>query len=67
LDLAEHDSAQIAFGMTQCDILKISDNEIQWFTGEEDFDAGIMMICGTLMAISAMGACMIVASKKLNF
>ncbi len=32
---------QIAFGMTQCDILKISDNEIQWFTGEEDFDAGI--------------------------
>ena len=22
-------------------VLKISDNEIQWFTGEEDFDAGI--------------------------
>ncbi len=32
---------QVAFGLSQCDILKISDNEIQWFTGEEDFDAGI--------------------------
>ena len=32
---------QIAFGMTQCDILKISDNEIQWFTGLEDYDEGI--------------------------
>jgi fructokinase len=35
---------QIAFGMTQCDIMKISDNEIQWFTGEEDFDAGIRVL-----------------------
>lgn len=32
---------QVAFGLTQCDVLKISDNEIQWFTGEEDYDAGI--------------------------
>lgn len=32
---------QTAYGLSQCDILKISDNEIQWFTGEEDFDAGI--------------------------
>lgn len=32
---------QAAYGFSQCDILKISDNEIQWFTGEEDFDAGI--------------------------
>ncbi len=30
-----------AYGFSVCDILKISDNEIQWFTGEEDFDAGI--------------------------
>ena len=35
---------RIAFGMTQCDILKISDNEIQWFTGEEDYDAGIRIL-----------------------
>ena len=29
---------QAAYGFTQCDVLKISDNEIQWFTGEEDYD-----------------------------
>lgn len=32
---------QVAYGLSQCDILKISDNEIRWFTGEENFDAGI--------------------------
>lgn len=32
---------QAAYGFSQCHILKISDNEIQWFTGEEDFDAGV--------------------------
>ena len=31
---------QIAWGLGQCDILKISDNEIVFMTGEEDFDAG---------------------------
>ena len=40
----EEAKEQIAFGMTQCDILKISDNEIQWFTGEEDYDAGIRVL-----------------------
>lgn len=43
----EEAKEQIAFGMTQCDILKISDNEIQWFTGEEDFDAGIRVLQDT--------------------
>ncbi len=32
---------QAAYGFSRCDVLKISDNEIQWFTGEEDYDAGI--------------------------
>lgn len=32
---------QTAYGLSRCDILKISDNELQWFTGEQDFDAGI--------------------------
>ena len=32
---------QVEYGLSQCDILKISDNEIQWFTGEKDFDKGI--------------------------
>lgn len=37
---------QVAYGLGQCDILKISDNEIQWFTGEEDYDAGIAKLRG---------------------
>ncbi|MBQ5950597.1 MAG: carbohydrate kinase [Lachnospiraceae bacterium] len=32
---------QIDFGMSQCDVMKIADNEVQWFTGKEDFDEGI--------------------------
>lgn len=35
---------QILFGMAHCDILKISDNEITWLTGETDFDAGVRWI-----------------------
>ncbi len=35
---------QTAYGFSQCDILKISDNEIRWFTGEEDFDKGIQKL-----------------------
>lgn len=35
---------QTAYGMEQCDILKISDNEVQWFTGLEDYDEGIAHI-----------------------
>lgn len=35
---------QTAYGVSQCDVLKISDNEIQWFTGEEDYDAGIQKL-----------------------
>jgi fructokinase len=31
---------QILYGMKHCRILKISDNEIQWLTGEEDYDRG---------------------------
>lgn len=35
---------QIRYGLGHCDILKISDNEIQWLTGEEDFDRGIAVL-----------------------
>ncbi len=38
LDLARE---QVLYGLGQCDILKISDNEIQWLSGLEDYDAGI--------------------------
>ena len=32
------------YGMKYCDILKISDNELVWFTGEEDYEKGIAII-----------------------
>ena len=32
---------QFAYGMQFCDVLKISDNEIQWFTGKEDYEEGV--------------------------
>lgn len=35
---------QVRYGMGQCDILKISDNEIQWLTGEEDYTKGIQKV-----------------------
>lgn len=38
---------QFAYGMGYCDVLKISDNEIQWFTGEEDYDKGIRILQDT--------------------
>lgn len=41
LDLAKE---QVDYGLRQCDVLKISDNEIQWFTGKEDFDEGIKVL-----------------------
>jgi fructokinase len=43
-DSLEHAKEQIHWGLGQCDILKISDNEIQWLTGEEDFTAGVQKI-----------------------
>lgn len=42
-DLAEA-RKQIAFGLENCHILKISDNEVQWLTGETDYDKGIYAI-----------------------
>lgn len=37
---------QVLYGLGQCDILKISDNEIQWLTGKEDFTEGVQWIQG---------------------
>jgi len=34
----------VEYGIANCDILKISDNEIIWFTGLEDFDAGLDLL-----------------------
>ena len=38
LDLAKE---QMEYGLSMCDILKISDNEIQFVSGKEDYDEGI--------------------------
>lgn len=35
---------QAAYGMQFCDVLKISDNEIKWFTGKEDCEEGVRAI-----------------------
>ncbi len=35
---------QVCYGLSQCDILKISDNEIQWLTGYEDYSKGVEWI-----------------------
>jgi fructokinase len=35
---------QVLYGLGQCDVLKISDNEIQWLTGKEDFTEGVKWI-----------------------
>ena len=35
---------QVLYGLAHCHILKISDNEIQWLTGEEDYTAGVNWI-----------------------
>lgn len=35
---------QVLYGLGYCDVLKISDNEIQWLTGEEDYTKGVEWI-----------------------
>ena len=41
MDLARE---QVEYGLGMCDILKISDNEIVWLTGEEDYSVGVKKI-----------------------
>lgn len=36
--------AQIAWGLGQCDVLKIADNELEFMTGQTDFDKGAAML-----------------------
>lgn len=43
-DSLENAKKQVVCGLQYCDVLKISDNEIQWFTGEEDYDKGIKIL-----------------------
>ena len=43
-DSLDHAKEEIRWGLGTCDILKISDNEIQWLTGRKDFTEGVAEI-----------------------
>lgn len=43
-DSLEVAKEQVRYGLSVCDILKISDNEILWLTKEDDYDAGIHLV-----------------------
>lgn len=43
-DSLEEAREQVHFGLSVCDVLKISDNEIVWLTGKEDYTEGIREI-----------------------
>ncbi len=36
--------AQISWGLSQCDVLKIADNELEFMTGQTDFDKGAAIL-----------------------
>jgi len=39
-DSLDHAREEISWGLAQCDVVKIADDELLFMTGEEDFDAG---------------------------
>ena len=43
-DSLDEAKKQIAWGLGQCDVLKIADNEIEFMTGETDFDRGAAIL-----------------------
>ncbi len=43
-DSLEEAKTQIAYGLSKCDILKISDNEVEFMTGTSDYAKGAAMI-----------------------
>lgn len=43
-DSLEIAKEQILYGLAYCDVLKISDNEIEWLTEESDYDEGVRWI-----------------------
>ena len=49
---------QVLYGLGHCQILKISDNEIQWLTGEESYTKGVEKIrreCSIPLILVSMG------------
>lgn len=43
-DALENARTQIGYGLAHCDILKITDNELEFMTGETDFDKGAAIL-----------------------
>lgn len=43
-DSLDNARKQVEKGLEYCNVLKISDNEIQWLTGEEDYSDGVQKI-----------------------
>lgn len=35
---------QVEYGLAHCDVLKIADNELVWFTGEDDYDKAMAIL-----------------------
>lgn len=63
---------QFDYGMQYCDILKISDNELQWFTGEQDLEKGIAIlkeryaISLILLTLGKEGSCAYYGGRKVT-
>lgn len=68
----EEAKEQVAYGLSQCDILKISDNEIQWFTGETDYDKAVEKIKENysisliLLSMGSEGSCAYYKKNKVS-
>jgi len=43
-DSLDHAKEQIAWGLSRCDVVKIADNELEFMTGETDFDKGAAIL-----------------------
>ena len=50
----EEAKRQIAWGLSQCDILKIADNELEFMTGETDFGKGAAILHKTYPNIKVL-------------
>jgi fructokinase len=57
-DSLENARREIEYGLLKCDILKISDNEIQFMTGTDDYDKAVKMLkdkYGIKLVLATMG------------
>ena len=71
-DSLETARQQFDYGMQYCDVLKISDNELQWFTGERDLEKGIAILKERyaikliLLTLGKDGSCAYYGNRKVT-